>query len=154
MGWSSRLRSFGVLVPLALGLATVAGGCWWYWDAHGFARRAVVTEAVVERVEPPYRLDREDGPPTYVSYGTVRYEAAGRKVVARVKLSACRRVPCGGAAAPGDRLTVAYDPDSVRRAARTPPGGPSSAPHPGMLLLVGVGLLFIAAAAYTLFSPP
>ncbi|CNG70699.1 Uncharacterised protein [Mycobacterium tuberculosis] len=151
-GWRGRLRSSGVLLPLALGLAMLAGGFYWYWDSEAFARRSVVTEAVVESVEPPYRIEREDGSPTFVSYGRVRYRAASRTVTTRVKLGTCRRTPCVATVAPGARLTVAYDPEAVRRARRAPPGGLSAAPNPAMLLLGGMGVLLVVVAAYTLLS--
>ncbi|MEW2355067.1 DUF3592 domain-containing protein [Spirillospora sp. NPDC029432] len=151
-GWRGRLRSSGVLVPLAIGLAMLTGGALWYWEAQAFARRSVVTEAVVVKVEPPYRLEQEDGPPIVVHSGMVRYRVAGRAVTARLTLASCRPGPCASRAALGDRLTVAYDPGAVGRARRAPPGGLSGAPEPAMLLLAGIGVLFVAAAAYSLLS--
>ncbi|MFB4314944.1 DUF3592 domain-containing protein [Actinomadura sp. 21ATH] len=150
-GWRGRLRSSGVLLPLALGLGMLAAGGWWYWDAQAFARRAVVAEATVEKAEAPYRLDREDGPPILAYHGTVRYTAAGRPVTARIRLGTCERGPCARLA-PGARLAVAYDPEAVGRARRVPPGGLSAAPNPAMLLLAGLGVLFVAAAVHSLFS--
>lgn len=147
-GWQGRLRSTGVL--LVVGLAMLSAAAWWYGESSAFARRSVVTGAVIETVHTPHRLEREDGPPVFIVRGVVRYTVAGRDVRARVRLRNCRTAECIAAVKRGDRLTIAYDPQAESRAKVAPARGLSAAPNEAMLVLAGVGVLFLVIGAYTL----
>jgi hypothetical protein len=150
-GWPERLRRPTVWGPLLAGLGILAGTGWWFVDQTAFARRAISASAVIERVEPPIRVEVQYGPPALVVYGRLRYQVDGDIVHSRVRLANCKTAYCVAVTQnrQGRTAGIAYDPKKVTRVylGRTVPINI----NPFMMMIAGLGVIFVAAGLYTLF---
>jgi hypothetical protein len=150
-GWRERLRRPNVWVLMLAGLAILIGTAWWYADYTAFARRAVPTGATIERIYPPIRSEHEYQPPDLVVHGMLRYQADGRTVHTQVWLATCSNGGCVAAtrARQGHAVQIVYDPENVTRVHL---GRRVPVPlNPVMLVLAGLGAIFIAAGLYVVF---
>jgi hypothetical protein len=128
-----------VVLPLAIGILSLAFATWSYIDTTAFARHALITTGTIEEVHrrPVYGYDGLTG---VAIHARVHYRADDEEVVRLIRLGYCE-----GAGQvcflqkPGDTITVAYDPGNVARAVIAPRGGPSAWPLPGFL--AGIGFL-------------
>lgn len=150
-GWPERLRRPAVWGHLLAGLVILAGTGWWFADQTAFARRAISATAVIERVEPPFRVEDQYGPPALVVYGRLRYQVDGDTVHSRVRLASCETSVCVAVTRnrQGRTVGIAYDPKKVTRVhlGRTVPINI----NPFTMMIAGLGAIFIAAGLYTLF---
>lgn len=149
-GWRGRLREKRVWIPLLVGVAILGGAVWWYADRAAFAHRAVTTTAVVEDTYMT-RLEHEDGPPSLVVRGRLRYVANAATVHSYVRLAGCDTSVCVSVMREwkGKSVEVVYDP---RRTTRVRIGHRVSlAPNPLILVVFGFGVLAVGIAVAELF---
>jgi hypothetical protein len=149
-GWRERLRRPAVWGLLLSGLAILVGAGWWYAEETSFARRAVSTSAVIQQVDPPIRIENQDGPPALVVHGVLRFRVDGRTIHARVRLATCSTSACAAAIRnrQGRLITIAYDPERVTH---VHPGRGSTPVTPLFMLLVGFGVILMGGGLHTLF---
>ncbi|MGH3387528.1 MAG: DUF3592 domain-containing protein [Actinomadura sp.] len=154
-GWPGRLRRSYVWGPLLAGVILLGFAAWWYAGTMAFTRRAVPTTAVIEEVQRPAPVRREDGLSTHSFYGVVRYSVDGRVTRSRVLLYSCKSSSCAFSRRPGDTVEIAYDPRRPVRATLATAVKDHWTPSGWQMIFGLLGLIFLGAGAVNLiFGSP